>query len=88
MIEEKKEKPNYIGTIILIAFTVYGFIKYDDFGTIENIQLVSAKSKVLPMIFYYINKTTVGYILGRGVFLVLAIYGLRRLFLKFKNRSN
>jgi hypothetical protein len=84
---EKEEKSNYIGTLVLVAFMVNGFVIYDEFGTIENIQSVSTKGKVLPMIFYFINKTTLGYLIGRGAFLALAIYGLRRLFLKFKNRQ-
>tara|TARA_R110002051_G_scaffold272525_4_gene333015 strand:+ start:1360 stop:1572 length:213 start_codon:yes stop_codon:yes gene_type:complete len=66
---------------------LYGFIKYDDFGTIGSIQSSTSKRKIIPIIFYHINKTTIGYLIGRGAFLLLAIYGFRRLLLKFKNKS-
>ena len=86
MSKEKGEQPNYIGTLILVAFMIYGFIVYDDIGTEESIHSSVSKRKILPILFNYINKTTIGYVIGRGSFLALAFYGLNRMYKKFKNR--
>jgi hypothetical protein len=86
MANQKGEKPNYIGTFILIIFMTYGFLIYDKLGSIETIQSVTAKSKIIPLIFHYINKTTIGYVIGRSSFLAVAIYGIVRIYKKFKNR--
>jgi hypothetical protein len=76
-----------IGLLILIAFTIYFFLTYDSWSSIENIRSLKYKGKFLVGIFYGLNQVPTGYFLGRGIFLALSIYLLRKLYFKFKYRS-
>lgn len=87
MANQKDKKPNYIGTLILVAFMIYGFIIHDDIGTEERIHSSISKRKILPAIFYYINKTTIGYVIGRSSFLAVAIYGVVKILKTDQNKD-
>ena len=86
MANQKGEKPNYIGTLILFLLMIYAFINYDDFSSIESIQNGTVKGKTLSVILYHINKTTIGYYMARGAILLFALYLFRKVIIILKNR--
>ncbi len=87
MSKEKQENIDYIGLLILIAFSTYFFLTYDSWSSIENIRSLKYKGKFLVGMFCGLNQVPTGYFIGRGIFLALSIYLLRKLYFKFKNRS-
>ncbi|MCF8716175.1 hypothetical protein JM658_15195 [Joostella atrarenae] len=70
------------GNIIIILLMLSGFINYDDFSTFEEVNKGSIKSKTFKVIMYNLNRTTIGYILGRGFFLMIIIIAFYKMFKK------
>ncbi|MBU2997623.1 hypothetical protein KO500_14330 [Cellulophaga baltica] len=87
MSKEKQENIDYIGLLILIAFSTYFYLTYDSWSSIENIRSLKYKGKFLVGIFYGLNQVPTGYFLGRGIFLAVSIYLLRKLYFKYRSKN-
>ncbi|WP_417444385.1 hypothetical protein [Joostella sp.] len=76
------------GNIIIILLMLSVFVNYDDISTFEEVNKGSLKYRTAKVIMYNLNKTTIGYILGRGSFLMIALIGFYKMFKKKMNYQN